>query len=163
MRYLVLSDTHGSIREAASMIETWHKQIDGVWHLGDYTRDFAFLQKQYAQLYSLAFSGVCGNCDFSSELPYERLFTIEGCRVFMCHGHRYHVKSGLSYLQQKAHDVQADVVLFGHTHAPLCTKQDGILFLNPGSLTSPRGAASPSFALLELEKGKAAASLMTPQ
>lgn len=161
MRYLVLSDTHGVIREASAMIEHWRKHIDGVWHLGDYNRDLAFLEGQYASKFSLAFSGVCGNCDFASQTsPNERLFDLEGRRILMCHGHHYHVDSGLGYIRQKAHDAGADVVLFGHTHVPVCQEEDGILFLNPGSLTLPRGGSHASFALLEIERGNASATVL---
>lgn len=160
MRYLVLSDTHGNIRDAAFLTEHWHRQIDGVWHLGDHARDLAFLERQYAQSLSLAFSGVSGNCDFSGPFPSKRLFDLAGRRILMCHGHLYHVQSGLSYLKQQAHDVGADVVLFGHTHVPLLMEEDGVLYLNPGSITSPRGASQRSFALLELDNGRAAASLL---
>lgn len=160
MRYLVISDTHGHIRDAALLLEQWQPHIDGVWHLGDHARDLLALKHQYDSLYHLAFSGVCGNCDFGSSVPNERIFDLEGRRIFMCHGHLHHVKSGLSYLQQKARDAHADVVLFGHTHVPFQLEKDGVLYLNPGSLTAPRGGSSPSFALLEIADGRAAASLL---
>jgi len=86
---------------------------------------------------------------------------VEGRRVLMCHGHLYHVGMGLSTIAQKARDMGANIVLFGHTHVPVNIEEKGILFLNPGSLTSPRGGSSRSYALLEIEKGKAAASLLT--
>ena len=54
----------------------------------------------------------------------------------------------------------ANVVLFGHTHVPLCLEEEGVLYLNPGSLTSPRGGSHASYAILEIEKGRAAATLM---
>lgn len=160
MRYLVFSDTHGNIRDAAMLIEQWHKQIDGVWHLGDNARDMKFLENQYAHSLSLAFSGVNGNCDAPSSVPYKRLFDLEGRRILLCHGHLYHVGLGLSYIKQKAHDMGANVVLFGHTHVPLCLEEEGVLYLNPGSLTSPRGGSHASYAILEIEKGRAAATLM---
>ena len=87
-------------------------------------------------------------------------FDVEGRRVLMCHGHLDHVGMGLGTIKQKARDMGANIVLFGHTHVPGNMDENGILFLNPGSLTSPRGGSARSYALLEIEKGKAAASVI---
>lgn len=160
MRYLVISDTHGRIDKAALLIERWHADIDGVLHLGDITSDARFLDNQYRFQYNLAFAYVPGNCDMGDPSPRTRVFHVEQRTVLMCHGDRYHVGDGLEYLRYKAHDAGADVVLFGHTHVPLSEERDGILFLNPGSLTLPRGGSSSSFAILELSKGKAAGVLL---
>lgn len=160
MRYLILSDTHGHTRDACLLIEQWHAQIDGVWHLGDHARDLHFLKQQYGHVFQLAFSGVSGNCDPLSSTPNQRIFDCEGRRILMCHGHLHHVKSGLTYLRQKAQDVSANIVLFGHTHIPFYLEENGILYLNPGSLTAPRGGSHAGYALLEISGKKAAASLM---
>lgn len=160
MRYLVLSDTHGNTPDASKVIEHWKGMIDGVWHLGDNARDLQFLEREYALSLQLAFAGVNGNCDMPGSTPYKRLFDVEDRRVLMCHGHLYHVGMGLGTIQKKARDMGATIVLFGHTHVPYYAEENGILFLNPGSLTSPRGGSSKSYALLEIDKGKAAVSLI---
>ena len=85
----------------------------------------------------------------------------EGRRVLMCHGHLYQVGMGLSHIKQKARDMGANIVLFGHTHVPVNMEENGILFLNPGSLTKPRGGSACSYALLEIENGKAAANIIS--
>ena len=160
MRWLLFSDTHGSIKEAAILIERFASQVDGVLHMGDYERDCDFLDKQYRYTYDLSFAGVPGNCDLGSRSPRSRLFHVEGRCVMMCHGDRYHVNDGLEYLDLAAREAGADVVLFGHTHMPLQVEKDGILFVNSGSLTEPRGWTKRSFGILEIEKGKAAANLL---
>ena len=48
---------------------------------------------------------------------------------------------------------QADVVIFGHIHVPVCVEEDGILLVNPGSPSRPRNGV-PSFGILTLEKAK---------
>ena len=46
-----------------------------------------------------------------------------------------------------ARAVGADILLFGHTHVPLCRQlEDGLWMMNPGP-------ASSSFGLIELENG----------
>lgn len=157
MRYLVISDTHGDISRASVLIDSFKGIIDGVLHLGDLTGDFEKLKSKYQDKYSLAFLGVPGNCDFFSKDPAERSFTVEGVRVAMTHGDKYAVKYGTTYISRLAEKEKAKVVLFGHTHIPLTEEKGGVLYLNPGSLSEPRGGSRPSFALLEIENGKAAA------
>ncbi len=50
-------------------------------------------------------------------------------------------------------DQQVDGVIFGHVHEPFIEKKDGLLLVNPGSVTDPRRGSKPSCALLHLEKG----------
>ena len=42
-------------------------------------------------------------------------------------------------------------MLFGHTHVPCVEEQEGILFVNPGSLTYPRQEGhKSSYAIMEI-------------
>jgi putative phosphoesterase len=52
------------------------------------------------------------------------------------------------------------VVIYGHTHRPLVEKQDGILYVNPGSAVQPRHGYPPSVALLEIKGEDIKASLI---
>ena len=54
-------------------------------------------------------------------------------------------------LRERLNRVQPDVVVFGHTHKPFCETVNGILFLNPGSVTRPRGQHPPSLVRLTIE------------
>ena len=46
-------------------------------------------------------------------------------------------------------------MLFGHTHYPEIEMQEGILVINPGSLTFPRQRGRKfSYAVMEAEEGK---------
>ncbi|MBQ7058574.1 MAG: metallophosphoesterase family protein [Firmicutes bacterium] len=155
MTFLILSDTHGRIDRAGELIERLHEQIDGVWHLGDNYRDFELLEKRYRPLYHLAFQAVPGNCDSFCPAPNRLSIPVEGHRVFMQHGDAFGV-SGYSIGQfpRAAKREKANVVLFGHTHVPLIEVQDGVLYLNPGSLSLPKGGSEPSYALLDLERNQ---------
>ena len=35
----------------------------------------------------------------------------------------------------------------GHTHIPVLEERDGVVFLNPGSTTIPKGGSMPSYAV----------------
>ena len=53
-----------------------------------------------------------------------------------------------------------EAALFGHTHHAVMKKSDdGILILNPGSTSRPRGG-NASFAVLESEGGKLSAAIV---
>lgn len=156
MRFLIISDTHGRIDRASDLIQRFHGSIDGVWHLGDNYRDFELLQSRFAYPYRLAFQAVPGNCDQSCPAPQRRTIPIAGHKVFMTHGDMYGVfGTGIGTLPMAAKSAGADVVLFGHTHVPLLEEKEGVLYLNPGSLSLPRGGSRPAYAFLDIEQGKA--------
>ena len=50
----------------------------------------------------------------------------------------------------KAEDSGAKVLLFGHTHRAFVQVQRGILVLNPGSISRPRGRDRPTFAVIDV-------------
>ena len=46
-------------------------------------------------------------------------------------------------------------MLFGHTHKPVIEKKNGVLVINPGSVSFPRQEGrKPSYVILNLEEGK---------
>ena len=57
-------------------------------------------------------------------------------------------------LKQEAKARGADIVLFGHTHRPVIdTSEEGIIAVNPGSLSYPRqDGRKPSYALMEIDR-----------
>ena len=61
-------------------------------------------------------------------------------------------------LRERLKRIEPDVVVFGHTHEPYCKTIGGILFLNPGSVTRPRGGHRSSLIRMTLKNGK-----MTPK
>jgi putative phosphoesterase len=91
---------------------------DGVLYLGDGLADTDRLSFGYSQLFA-----VRGNCDlyWDPSIKTEELLAFEGHRILITHGHLYGVKSGTGALIAHAAECGADVVLFGHTHKPICT------------------------------------------
>ena len=79
---------------------------------------------------------------------------VEGKTIFVCHGDKYGVKYGLMEIEEKAKSVCADIVIFGHTHIPLCIERDGILYLNPGSISLPRGGSSRRFVIMDIQENR---------
>jgi len=118
-------------------------------HLGDGENEVDDLRALYPQK-QIVF--VRGNCDLGSIAKGEDLITACGKRIFFTHGHTYDVKSGLAKLTNRAIDLKADIVCFGHTHSPLSARADSIYLLNPGSAGSPRPGAPPTCATIDIDR-----------
>ena len=145
MKVLVVSDTHGNFNSALQAYGLT-EPVDAIIHLGDGVEDANLLRS----LMNLDVITVSGNCDHDFTVPREMLLTCEGKRLLLVHGDAYGVKGGLEGLKQRAADVRADIVLFGHSHCATCITTSGIMFLNPGTLT--RASARKTFATLEISK-----------
>lgn len=148
MKILVISDTHGYIGDAVEAIE--NEKCDYCIHLGDMAGDCEELELIFPRQ---KFIFVKGNNDFflkSSQFPDERIFELGGKRFFVCHGHKYHVKSGLSLLKSKAVQNSADIILYGHTHRAYL-ETEPIVVMNPGS--------AGSYGIITIENGEISAGL----
>ena len=84
----------------------------------------------------------------------EETFMAEDKKVLVCHGHNYGIKYSLDELQKRAEDKEADIVIFGHSHVPYYKEKDGIIFINPGSTSLPRGGSSRGIGILDVENGE---------
>ena len=148
MRIAVVSDTHrlsNHIKLAKKLI----KNADVLIHLGDVTDDLDELTDGFnGEVYA-----VRGNCDFSRKYPKEQLLVLGGKKIFITHGDTYGVKYGLTEIFFKAKEINADIVLFGHTHQRFIAEEEGILFMNPGSVSLPRYLGK-SLGFIILEEGK---------
>lgn len=157
MRALILSDSHGNIESMKKAVQ--RTQPDQIIHLGDYWRDAEALQKEFPLLPICRVPGNCDAFDFGAAgAPDERTITLDGHRIFLCHGHRYHVKSSLLSFTYAAMEQNAELALFGHTHIPHLEQYEGITLLNPGSMQGP---ISHSFAVVETDNGKLSCVLLS--
>ncbi len=147
MKYLIISDTHKFLNNAVDLIEKL--KPDYCIHLGDIAQDCDDLENIFPRQ---KFIFVKGNNDVwlrDNRFPDERCFELEGKRFFVCHGHKFHVKSSLDYLKSAAKEKKADIVLFGHTHKKYIDKSDTMVILNPGGYSS--------YGLITIENGIIAA------
>lgn len=143
----VVSDTHGDrirIQKCLPHLE----QVDYVLHAGDYFEDAQII----AASVKCKVIAVVGNCDYMVRGPVEEMVVLGGKKIFMTHGHIYKVKKNLTLLMARAKALGAEIAVYGHTHAPNVFRRDGILYVNPGSLHSPKQGFPPSFALIEISK-----------
>ena len=154
MKLLIFSDSHGNVANMADMVRL--ERPDRILHLGDLVRDAQTLQEKFPDI---PVSFVPGNCDGRRpDLPEERVFTLEGCRLLMTHGHTYHVKLGPAAAVRAAREAGAHLLLYGHTHEAACEFQHGMWVVNPGSIDS---LARPTYAVAVLEAGGAVCYIST--
>lgn len=146
LKLLVLSDSHGNVRNMAEAVERTAPRM--ILHLGDCWRDAEQLHDLYPDIPLIQ---VPGNCDFRPQEPTERLLCREGKRILLCHGHTYGVKQSLLSAGYAAEEQDLDLFLFGHTHKPLVDMRGKTLFLNPGSIGD---WARPFYGVVTLESGR---------
>ena len=129
MRLLVISDSHGNYPHALRAHQL-ASPVDHIIHLGDGAEDARLME----QLLEVPVLRVAGNCDADPQLPLELTLDFGGCRIFLTHGNRELVKSGMRELIGKGLEAKARVVLYGHTHRPAVHSESGMLLVNPGTL-----------------------------
>lgn len=173
MKLVVFSDSHGGgiyIKKALDM----HRTADAALFLGDGISDFFVWRERYPEI---AFIAVRGNCDVGFGDIYNARhteeLTLDGRKIFMCHGHTYGVKGGLGSLVQAARSRGADIVLFGHTHQKTeryigaeemaentdgCVEGKGLYLINPGSVGGRGSDGEHSFCVLEIKENGILAS-----
>ncbi|WP_328212060.1 metallophosphoesterase [Brevibacillus centrosporus] len=140
MGILVMSDSHGLVREVAQVVGR-HK-VEKILHCGDFCVDHT--RDPFSKM-----TLVRGNCDTTKAVPTEQQTKWNDLHILQTHGHLFGVKSSLLRLHYRAEETGANVVIFGHSHVPVCGVERDVLFLNPGSLQMPRGFDVPTYAILE--------------
>lgn len=136
MRIAVISDTHDSVPRRLPRLL---KGADEIWHLGDVMADHVLLE---LQLIGPPLRLVLGNCDSHQSWP--ETLTLEPEQV-PCH---------LVHIPPRKAPEGVQLLLHGHTHIPRdYTDASGVRWLNPGSVSFPRGGFPASFAWLEVAKG----------
>ena len=122
MRILVLSDSHRRSGTVRQIIEA-QPTAKEIFFLGDVTSDIEECPRIFPQK---NFHIVSGNCDIDSFYPRADIAVVDGIRIFYTHGHTYGVKYGLSRLHELAVARNCQIALFGHTHCPHISYEDGI-------------------------------------
>ena len=133
MKIAIFSDSHGIIRKMLDVCRTISPDL--IIHLGDFTRDTMWLRESFPDT---PLKAVHGNCDFAAVEREADTFFADGLKIFLCHGHRYNVKRGLSELAEAAALMGADIALFGHTHQSHVSEISGVTLINPGSAGDDR-------------------------
>ena len=153
IKILVFSDSHGVYGQMERAIR--RENPDALLYLGDGLRDCAAMEYVFPEL---PVYKVFGNCDIMppKHIPGEQELTFEKVRIFLSHGHKYGVKTGLYEITQEAKRRQADILLFGHTHKPLVERSGDLWICNPGSISH---GGRPTYGVIELDESGILVSL----
>lgn len=131
MRLVVFSDSHGDVASLQMAIEKEHS-ADAFIFLGDGLNDFEYCRRR---IYDKICVAVKGNCDsFFLDYPKSETVKLGGKTVYCTHGDLEKVKFGPEMIKGKAEASGFDIVLFGHTHKAMYEYNNGIHYLNPGSV-----------------------------
>lgn len=138
MKILVFSDSHRSVGRMLDAVEKEKPQQ--IIHLGDIMDDAEEVSYAYPML---PVAMVPGNCDGWTMVPPEKCITLAGKTVLMGHGHTWGVKSGYGAAITRARAMNADLLLFGHTHRAYCEQlEDGLWVMNPGAARATYGVVN---------------------
>jgi hypothetical protein len=155
IRIGVTGDTHGDNDTAIRALSALGP-LDLILHTGDHYEDARKISREL-KTETLA---VTGNCDPFSFGPKERVHTIGGRKIFLTHGHQLGVKRGTLNLYYRGKELEADLVVYGHTHRAARELVDGMILLNPGSPSLPRDGQK-TLALVTIDDaGKIDASIL---
>ena len=142
-RVLVTSDIHGRWEKALEILaeEKYDISID----LGDSEQTESWVKENFDH-----YVGGNNDWDFSIE---EKVIEIEGIRIAMCHGHTRGIYKQPSYDEAIAfgQDLEAQIVLHGHSHIVRHKYTNGMLVLCPGSINRSWTEHGNTYAILTLE------------
>lgn len=132
MKVLIVSDTHRKNENYFRVLESVKPNL--VIHCGDAEG----AEHVLSAATDCPVQIVLGNNDFFSCLPRELELEIGLFRVWVTHGHNYYVSMGSEAIRREARARGFDIVMYGHTHRPVVDRQEGLIAVNPGSLSYPR-------------------------
>lgn len=130
MRIIAFSDVHRQTGKLFEIIEK-HPEADLFLNCGDSAEEVDDVQTFHR---NIKIRSVCGNCDWNCSFPNELLFDFAGKKFFAAHGHTYCVKHGLERIKKRAAQLGADICVFGHTHIPMCRRENDVFYFNPGAV-----------------------------
>jgi putative phosphoesterase len=148
MKIGLISDTHipkRSTKIPEKVFESF-KDVDLILHAGDLTDESVI-----NDLESLApVIAVQGNVDILTglDLPKSKVITVGKMKIGLIHGN-IRPRGDTQQLYYLAKELDANILVSGHTHIPMAEQIEDVLLLNPGSPTAPR-LADPSVMILEI-------------
>lgn len=136
MKILLVSDSHGN-NEALNLLLKTYPKMDLYVHCGDSESDEFSLYPYRA---------VQGNCDYAWDYPSYLVIPTPYGNMFVQHKpipnsallHQYNVK----------------IFAYGHTHIRKYNIEQGIVCINPGSISFARDKYDGSYAIVDIEKDK---------
>ena len=161
MKLMIASDIHGSAYYCEKLASAFHREkADRLLLLGDILyhgprndlpMDYA--PKKVAELLNeLAERILCvrGNCEAEVDqamllfpvLAEYCVLWLGGRMIFATHGHRFDKDSPPPLSK-------GDILLYGHTHVPMCEMGEKLVCMNPGSVSIPKDGSPHGYMTME--------------
>ena len=160
MKLMIASDIHGSAFYCKQLLESFkNEHADRILLLGDilYHGPRNDLPKEYVPKEVISMLNgikeyilcVRGNCDTEVDqmvlefpvLNEQIMLSIDGTEMLAVHGHK-----AFPAVKSKT------VILSGHTHIPKLEEIDGVIYMNPGSVSIPKENSHHGY--MNFEKGE---------
>jgi len=161
------------------LLERYKNNVQTVVHLGDNAQDLLQFQSAYSNINFVAVAGNCdfitsvprerilsfSASDTSASSKSASLLRPApdawassksasllrpARRVLLLHGHSLNVKSSYNRLMYYAQEKGVDACLFGHSHIPFVANYESVFFMNPGSVSQPRGLSRAGYGILSI-------------
>jgi putative phosphoesterase len=165
VRIGVFSDIHGNVAALTAALAAMDGIVDEIWCAGDIVHEYRFSNETVALLRTHGVIAIQGNHDmvlssaagaeararpgvdpaevnWLASLPLRHEVVVDGRTVLMVHGspwepHSDYLRSG-NRRWRDADQLDADILIVGHTHEPMVEQIGSTLVVNPGSLGEPR-------------------------
>jgi putative phosphoesterase len=157
----IMSDVHCNAQAMGLALEALSPTVDEVWLAGDAVLQYRFSNEVIESIRDHGITYIAGNhemtllsehgerarsapqvrprnVDFMAAAPYRHERRVSGKRLLMVHAspfapHSDYLHRGSPELARCA-DLDADILVLGHTHVPLAERVGTTLVVNPGSL-----------------------------
>lgn len=161
MKFLIASDIHGSAYYCRKLMEAYRREGaermlllgDLLYHgpRNDLPAEYApkevirMLNERKNEIYA-----VRGNCEAEVDQIVLEFPVLADYMILLCGTRAVYATHGHVWNEKNLPPVKCgDVVLHGHTHVLRAEEKDGLLFLNPGSVSIPKEGNPPTYAMLE--------------
>lgn len=153
MKIGIISDTHSYRSGECYQLPDWVVQAfsgaDLIIHCGDVeTKEVLQALNAIAPTYA-----VRGNCDPASLNTPQTISIDIGCGLLTAAHKANHAHLALQ--------PNSRVMAYGHTHISTISQENGLIIINPGSPSFPRGGMPPSVGLLHIENGQIFPQILT--
>lgn len=149
-KLVVMSDNHG-YQDKMEIVKNLEGDGDYYIHCGD--------SETYRPDDLAGWICVRGNNDWSFDIPKETILEVEGVRILITHGQFFGYFNRELKMMGLLQENNCQVLLSGHTHMPSIVEEDGYFFINPGSVSLPRGGSKASYAVVYIDNNKVSAKI----
>ena len=129
---IVMSDSHGDREIVKEIKERYLGKVDAIFHNGD--SELLSSDEIWEGIWV-----VQGNCDYDNDYPKSLVIKLDDLTIAQTHGHLYSINFTWDKLDLFAQEADADICLYAHLHRPEAWRNGKTLFINPGSISQPRG------------------------